>query len=878
MTSVGRTGVTRTAFLPFAPPVIGQEEIDEVADTLRSPWISRGPKTRRFEEEFAAYLGAPEALAVNSCTAALHTALMTLGIGPGDEVITTPMTFAATVNVIEHVGARPILVDVLPATLNLDPSHVAAAITPRTMNAATIAPERRKPSVTPLNAMNDCSSALTPAITTITSEWRSAPIAAIRPGADRKMMVRIGRGITIGGPRSVGPVPFRTEKAATITATSEGASGAAAVTVRVPVAAVQVAPATMTVFVSWSGQLTATPRDASGNPVSGVTITLAATGTGNALTQPVGPTDASGVATGTLSSTAAGTKTVSATAGGTPVTQTADVTVQAGAVSAAQSTVSAAPTTITASSGASQSTITVTARDAFGNPISGAAVVLAATGTGNTLTQPAGPTDASGVATGTLSSTATGSKTVSSTVNGTAVTQTAPVTVQAGAVNAAQSTVSAAPTTIAASSGASQSTITVTARDQFGNPVGGAAVVLGATGSGNTLAQPAGPTNASGVATGTLSSTVVGTKTVSATAGGTPVTQTADVTVQAGAVSAAQSPVSAAPTTIVASGGTSQSTVTVTARDAFGNPISGATVVLAATGAGNTLTQPAGPTDASGVTTGTLSSTAAGNKTVSATIGGTAVTQTATVTVQGAAATQLAFTVQPTNTVMGATITPAVQVTARDQFGNTAASSTDNVTLAIGNNPPGNGVLDGTTTVAAVGGVASFSTLDIDEEGNGYTLTATSGALTQAGRQFSPFLVSAEGLGVFPDLRAPRILWVGLHGEQQAGLIRVAAEVDRALTGVGFTPELRPFSPHLTLARIKERSREIGRLMTDSGFLTGAEQIGGLDDLARHLGFGPHDHRHRIGHHGQQLRLGQPLRQHDDLKLGALLEQCDSFG
>jgi len=122
----------RTEFLQFSPPVIGEEEIDEVVDTLRSQWLSTGPKTKRFEEEFAAYLGAPGALALNSCTAGLHTALATLGIGPGDEVITTPVTFAASVSVVEHVGAHPVLVDVEPDTLNLSPARIEAAITPRT--------------------------------------------------------------------------------------------------------------------------------------------------------------------------------------------------------------------------------------------------------------------------------------------------------------------------------------------------------------------------------------------------------------------------------------------------------------------------------------------------------------------------------------------------------------------------------------------------------------------------------------------------------------------------------------------------------------------------------------------------------------------------
>ena len=119
-------------FIPFSPPQLGDEEIAEVVDSLKSGWITTGPKTRAFEEEFRDANGAPAALAVSSCTAALHLAIDTLGIGPGDEVITTPLTFVATVNAIEHVGARPVLADVEPDTLNLDPERVAAAITPAT--------------------------------------------------------------------------------------------------------------------------------------------------------------------------------------------------------------------------------------------------------------------------------------------------------------------------------------------------------------------------------------------------------------------------------------------------------------------------------------------------------------------------------------------------------------------------------------------------------------------------------------------------------------------------------------------------------------------------------------------------------------------------
>lgn len=118
----------RDKFLPFSPPLIGEEEISEVVDTLRSGWITTGPKVKRFEQDFAQFVHAPDALAVNSGTAALHLALLALGIGAGDAVITTPLTFCSCVHVIEHVGATPILSDVEPDTLNLDPDGVRRQI------------------------------------------------------------------------------------------------------------------------------------------------------------------------------------------------------------------------------------------------------------------------------------------------------------------------------------------------------------------------------------------------------------------------------------------------------------------------------------------------------------------------------------------------------------------------------------------------------------------------------------------------------------------------------------------------------------------------------------------------------------------------------
>jgi dTDP-4-amino-4,6-dideoxygalactose transaminase len=115
-------------FIPFALPCIGEEEINEVVDTLRSGWLTTGPKTKRFEDSFAEFVGMPYALAVNSCTAGLHLALEAVGIQPGDKVITTPYTFTATAEVIRYLGADPCFVDIDPKTFNMDTLEVAATL------------------------------------------------------------------------------------------------------------------------------------------------------------------------------------------------------------------------------------------------------------------------------------------------------------------------------------------------------------------------------------------------------------------------------------------------------------------------------------------------------------------------------------------------------------------------------------------------------------------------------------------------------------------------------------------------------------------------------------------------------------------------------
>ena len=117
--------------MPYCLPLIGEEEIAEVVDSLRSGWITTGPKVRRFEADFAAYIGSKHAIAVNSCTAGLHIALAALGVGPGDEVIVPTLTFCATANVVVHLGARPVIVDVDPS-MQISVDAIRRAVTPRT--------------------------------------------------------------------------------------------------------------------------------------------------------------------------------------------------------------------------------------------------------------------------------------------------------------------------------------------------------------------------------------------------------------------------------------------------------------------------------------------------------------------------------------------------------------------------------------------------------------------------------------------------------------------------------------------------------------------------------------------------------------------------
>ncbi len=123
---------SKDRFLVFGSPAVEDAEIQEVVSTMKTGWLGTGPKVMRFENEFKAYKGSEYAIAVNSCTAGLHLSILAASLKPGDEVITTPMTFCATVNAIIHAGATPVLADIDPLTMNIDPAKVEAKITPNT--------------------------------------------------------------------------------------------------------------------------------------------------------------------------------------------------------------------------------------------------------------------------------------------------------------------------------------------------------------------------------------------------------------------------------------------------------------------------------------------------------------------------------------------------------------------------------------------------------------------------------------------------------------------------------------------------------------------------------------------------------------------------
>ena len=357
-------------------------------------------------------------------------------------------------------------------------------------------------------------------------------------------------------------------------------------------------------------------------------------------------------------------------------------------------------------------------------------------GAADTISAPPGLSDAAGQATFTVKTITAGSSTFTAVdgTDGVTVTQTAAVAFIPGAVSDLQSSVGAAPASVVAD-GVATSTVTVTLRDAFGNPVPGKAVTLSSSrGAADTISAASGASNPAGVVSFTVRTVTAGAATFVAVDSSDTVTvaQTATVTFTPGAVSVTQSTVSSAPGSVNADGATAAA-ITVILRDANGNRVSGKTVMLSSSrGALDTISAASGASDASGVVTFTVRSSTFGASTFTASDSSDALVLTQAASVSFSIY-RLVFTTQPPgSTTAGVVLAPPLVVAAKDGAGNTDPGFVSNVTLAMGVNP-GGATLGGTLTVAAASGVATFSDLSITRAASGYTLTAsTSSGLTPA--------------------------------------------------------------------------------------------------------------------------------------------------
>ncbi len=479
-------------------------------------------------------------------------------------------------------------------------------------------------------------------------------------------------------------------------------------------------------------QIRVTVRDTAGNPVSGAAVTVAATGTGNALQQPTAPTDANGVATGTLATTAAESKTISASIAQGAIPSTATAVFGPGGASASASTAVASPTTVVAD-GVASATITVTLRDASGNPVTGKAVTLSATGTQNTFVQPSA-TDVRGVAVGVLRSTRAEAKVVTATVDGAPLLQQPSLQFVSGAASTLVFTV---PPSSAMAGGVISPPVQVEIQDASGNRVPGSTLPVTVSLSGGTGGASLGGTRTVNATDGvavfsTLAVDRAGTgyALVASTSGLAQATSSAfDIT--AGAAN--RLAYTAQPCDTVA-GVAINPGVQVALQDANGNLITtgSAVVTLALVGSG-TLSGTTSVATSGGIATfsNLFISRAQPNATLVATASGLAGATSQAFNVLPGAASRLVFSAQPSSTASGSPIAPAVQVSVQDALGNLVTSETRTIAVGLGNNP-GGATLSGTTSASASSGVATFGDLLLDKAGSGYTLVASAAGLTGA--------------------------------------------------------------------------------------------------------------------------------------------------
>jgi hypothetical protein len=373
--------------------------------------------------------------------------------------------------------------------------------------------------------------------------------------------------------------------------------------------------------------ITITLIDQFNNPISGKVVSVSSSGTNNFISQPQSPTDSNGQTTATIRSTRAEVKTITASipADSFVLSQNAQVTFIAGSVDPQTSLVSANPNTIVANN-VDNIEITVTLRDQFLNPVSGRTVEILVEGTpensaGITITQPVLPTNSNGQTIGYVRSSIIGPAEVSAIVTpeNIEIDQTQGINFTgSGVVDPDNSTIHASPTSLTAN-GTSTSTITITLLDEFNNPVSGKNVQVFASGNNNTIVQPQNPTDSNGQTTATIRSTRAEVKTITAinTTDDQLLSDDAEVTFIAGAISVANSSITPSPNTVQANG-TDFTTISVLLRDEYLNPISGKSVTLFTTGSNNTVSQPSTQTNSSGITTGTIRSTRAEIKEITA--------------------------------------------------------------------------------------------------------------------------------------------------------------------------------------------------------------------------------------------------------------------
>jgi adhesin/invasin len=479
-------------------------------------------------------------------------------------------------------------------------------------------------------------------------------------------------------------------------------------------------------------------HDQFNNPVQGVAVTYVVTaGGGTVVPTTAITTGANGLATATswTLGPVAGANTLEARATGLTTVQFS-ATGLAG--SAAKLAFVAAPSSTAQSGVAFAAQPVIQLQDAGGNPVAQVGVVISATiaaGTGGSLTNASATTNASGVATftGLTLSGPAGGFTLSFG-SGSLTAVTAGVTLSAGP--AASITAASATSQQATVGTAVAAPPSVLVTDNGGNPVPGVAVTFAVTGGGGSVTGGNATTNASGIATvgsWTLGTTA-GPNTLTATSGGlsgSPVTFTANGT-------------TGAPTQISVSTGNNQSATVNTAvtvppavlvTDQFGNPVPGETVTFTVTSGGGSVTGGTAITDAAGIATvgsWTLGTTAGTDNNTLEAAHATAGNVNFTASAAAGPAAALAFTVQPSATLAGQVITPAIQVAVRDAFGNLVTTASNSITLSLSTDPNGGTNLSGTLTKAAVGGIATFDDLSLDLSGVGFELEASSGGLPPA--------------------------------------------------------------------------------------------------------------------------------------------------